>query len=67
VRYIEEDDEFTGDIAVPSLNDIVIEKPNKLTIASLRNAGTPINMAPLIDKSDGIEVTSKTYFDKDLG
>lgn len=65
-RIVREDEEsFAGDIAQPSLKDVIIEKPQKLTVASLKN-GIAI---PSFGQSDSlpadIEVTSRSYFHKE--
>lgn len=65
-RIVYEDD-FSGDIVQPSLNDIVIEKPQKITVASLKN-GAPLPSFAANELPPDIEVSSKSYFHKeDLG
>jgi predicted RNA-binding protein len=58
----EDDEEFDGEIVKPSFADVLIEKPKKFTIGSLKD-GVAI---PIISASESlpsdVEVSSKSYF-----
>jgi len=58
----ESDDDWDGEIIMPSSNDVLVETPRKLTIGGLKNgAGVP-SFGGLEQLPADIQVTSKSYF-----
>jgi hypothetical protein len=68
IRYVDEDgndlddDSFAGEIVTPKMSDVIIEKPQKLTVAALKN-GAQVNVGGGFEQlPPDIEVKSRTYF-----
>lgn len=62
IVYQDDDDGFDGEIAVPSSNDIVIERPQKLTVGGLKNGAQVPTFGQIDTLSNDIEVGSRSYF-----
>ncbi len=64
VRYVNEDgeDEFTGDIVIPSSSDITVQAPTKLTVGSLKDGAQVPNFGGGESLPTDIEVSSRSYF-----
>lgn len=60
----EDEDDFSGEIVIPSSNDVIIERPQKITVASLKN-GAPLPSFAANELPPDIEVSSKSYFHKE--
>ena len=65
-RIVYEDDgeSFAGEIIQPNMSDIVIERPQKITVASLKN-GAPLPSFGANELPPDIEISSKSYFHKE--
>ena len=60
----EDGEEFYGEIVMPSVNDVIVHKAQKLTIGALKN-GAEI---PSFDSPTDVEVTSRAkFYQPDLG
>jgi hypothetical protein len=57
----DDDDDWSGDITMPDSRDVIIQKPQKLTIGGLRDGAQIPSFAGEQLPSD-IQVTSRAYF-----
>ncbi len=64
VRYVYEDgeEEFSGEIVIPSSSDVSIQTAPKLTVGSLKNGAQVPNFAQGEALPSDIEVSSRSYF-----
>ena len=60
--YNESDDDWDGEIVIPSSSDVLIDSPRKLTIGGLKDGAGVSSFGGLEQLPPDIQVTSKSYF-----